>query len=80
MFSGADERKTPAQAEKWGGEAEETFDPNYHSAQDNLANIDHEALAANASAVAFGVATYAQDLSGPNGVPVGDARTQARTE
>ncbi|MDV8003225.1 MULTISPECIES: M28 family metallopeptidase [unclassified Rhodococcus (in: high G+C Gram-positive bacteria)] len=80
VFSGADERKTPAQAEKWGGEAEETFDPNYHSAQDNLANIDREALAVNASAVAFGVATYSQDLSGPNGVPVGDARTQARTE
>nr|WP_296773050.1 M28 family peptidase [Rhodococcus sp. (in: high G+C Gram-positive bacteria)] len=79
VFSGADETKTPAQAEKWGGTAEETFDQNYHTAEDTLANVDREALAKNASAIGFGIGTYAQSVEGANGVPVGAARTEART-
>ncbi|MDJ0393256.1 M28 family peptidase [Rhodococcus sp. G-MC3] len=80
VFSGADETKTPAQADKWGGTAEEAFDQNYHTAEDTLANVDREALAKNASAIGFGIGTYAQSVEGSNGVPVGVARTTARTE
>jgi len=79
VFSGADDEKTPEQAEKWGGTAGETYDENYHTAEDTLANIDREALAKNASAIGFGIGTYAQSVEGPNGVPVGDARNQARS-
>ncbi|MGA9870312.1 MAG: M20/M25/M40 family metallo-hydrolase [Rhodococcus sp. (in: high G+C Gram-positive bacteria)] len=79
VFSGADDVMTDAQAAKWGGTAGETFDENYHTAEDTLANVDREALAVNASAVAFGIGTYAQSVEGPNGVPVGEARVTARS-
>ncbi|MDI9916167.1 M28 family metallopeptidase [Rhodococcus sp. IEGM 1379] len=61
VFSGAEERKTVAQAQQWGGVAEAMFDPNYHTALDTLDNIDRDALAVNSAAVAFGTATYAQN-------------------
>ncbi len=79
VFSGADETKTPEQATKWGGTADETFDQNYHTAEDTLANVDRAALAENASAVAYGIGTYAQSVEGQDGVPVGAARTEARS-
>ncbi|SNS64952.1 M28 family peptidase [Rhodococcoides kyotonense] len=79
VFSGADEDKTPEQAAKWGGTADEAFDQNYHTAEDTLANVDRAALAENASAVAYGIGTYAQSVEGPDGVPVGAARTEARS-
>ncbi|WP_114718588.1 M20/M25/M40 family metallo-hydrolase [Rhodococcus sp. AG1013] len=81
LFTGADENKTTAQAEKWGGEADTMFDPNYHTSQDTLANVDRRALALNAEAVGYGVGHYAQSIDGPNGVPAaGDARTAARAD
>lgn len=79
VFSGADEQKTPEQAEEWGGTADEAFDQNYHTAEDTLANVDREAFTTNASAVGYGIGTYAQSVEGPNGVPVGEARTDARS-
>ncbi len=78
VFSGADEVKSDEQAELWGGTAGETFDPNYHTAQDDTANVDRAALAAAAAAVGYGTAFYAHSVDGPDGVPVGDARVQAR--
>ncbi len=80
VFSGADDRKTPEQAQKWGGTGEEPFDPNYHSPQDTLANIDRAALAVAASAVGYGVGTYARAVTGPDGVPVGPQRTEVRSD
>ncbi|WP_433607132.1 M20/M25/M40 family metallo-hydrolase [Prescottella agglutinans] len=81
LFTGADEIKTPVQAGKWGGEAGAGFDPNYHTAQDTLANVDRAALALNAEAVGYGIGHYAQSIEGPNGVPAaGDARSGARAE
>ncbi|MDV8055886.1 MULTISPECIES: M28 family peptidase [unclassified Rhodococcus (in: high G+C Gram-positive bacteria)] len=80
VFSGADENKTGAQAEKWGGTADQTFDENYHTDQDTLANVDRAALAKNGAAVAYGIGVYAQSVEGPNGVPVGAAREAARAE
>jgi Zn-dependent M28 family amino/carboxypeptidase len=80
VFSGADENKTAAQAEKWGGTADQTFDENYHTDQDTLANVDRVALAKNGAAVAYGIGVYAQSVEGPNGVPVGAEREAARAE
>ncbi|WP_241260619.1 M28 family metallopeptidase [Rhodococcus sp. KRD197] len=79
VFSGADDVKTPEQAEEWGGTAGEAFDENYHTPADTLANVDREALARNASVVGFGIGTYAQSVDGPNGVPVDEARIAARS-
>lgn len=76
VFSGADEIKTPDQAAEWGGEADAPFDPNYHSPQDNLDNIDRDALAVTAASVGYGVGIFAQSL---DGVPTGTARDQERS-
>ena len=35
---------TAEQAELWGGEADEPFDPNYHKKTDTLDHIDRTAL------------------------------------
>ncbi|KQU04319.1 amidohydrolase [Rhodococcus sp. Leaf7] len=78
VFSGADENKTAEQAQKWGGEADAQFDPNYHTAQDTLENVDRDALEINAKAVAYGIGTYAESVTGANGVPVGADRVAAR--
>ncbi len=76
LFSGAEEKKTAAQAERWGGQADEPFDPNYHKATDTLDHIDRTALEIMGGGVAYAVGLYAQDQSGRNGVPIRDDRTR----
>ena len=77
----SEEKKTPAQAGQWGGEADAMLDPNYHTAQDTVANVDRAALALNAEAIGYGIGHYAQSTDGVNGVPpAGDARTAARAD
>ncbi|MDN5893691.1 MAG: M28 family metallopeptidase [Nocardioides sp.] len=51
-FSGAEELKTKAEAEMWGGEAGAAYDPCYHSACDTMDNLDTEALDVNADVIA----------------------------
>ncbi|MFI0039649.1 M28 family metallopeptidase [Streptomyces mutabilis] len=53
LFSGADYRKTAAQAAKWGGTAGQPFDRCYHSSCDTTANIDDTALDRNSDAIAY---------------------------
>ncbi|MEU4983455.1 M28 family metallopeptidase [Streptomyces sp. NPDC021969] len=55
LFSGADYRKTSAQAAKWGGTVGQPFDPCYHSSCDTTANIDDTALDRNSDAIAHAV-------------------------
>ncbi|MEU3663663.1 M28 family metallopeptidase [Streptomyces sp. NPDC032940] len=55
LFSGADYRKTAAQAAKWGGTAGQAFDRCYHSSCDTTANIDETALNRNSDAIAYAV-------------------------
>ncbi|MFD5282054.1 M28 family metallopeptidase [Streptomyces rubrogriseus] len=55
LFSGADYRKTSAQAAKWGGTVGQPFDRCYHSSCDTTANIDDTALDRNSDAVAYAV-------------------------
>jgi Zn-dependent M28 family amino/carboxypeptidase len=58
LFTGAEQPKTAAQVEKWGGTAGLAYDPCYHSACDTIANVNQEALAINADAVAYAVYLY----------------------
>jgi Zn-dependent M28 family amino/carboxypeptidase len=76
LFTGAEEKMTPEQAERWGGEAGEPFDPNYHKSSDTIDNVNQTALEINGRGAAYAVALYAQDQSGRNGVPVRDDRTR----
>lgn len=76
LFSGAETKKSPEQAELWGGEADQPFDPNYHQKGDTLEHIDKTELGINGGGVAYAAGLYAQDLSGRNGVPVRDDRTR----
>ncbi|MGE0215491.1 M28 family metallopeptidase [Mycolicibacterium sp.] len=76
LFSGAEEKKTAHQAEIWGGQADEPFDPNYHKETDTLAHIDREAMRIHGSGVAYAVGLYAQDQRGRNGIPIREDRTR----
>ncbi|MET9253235.1 M28 family metallopeptidase [Streptomyces sp. NPDC048182] len=55
LFSGADYRKTSAQAAKWGGTVGQPFDRCYHASCDTSANINDTALNRNADAIAYAV-------------------------
>lgn len=66
LFTGAEVPKTPAQVAKWGGTAGLAYDPCYHSACDGLANLNHEAFAINADAIAYVVYLYASGAEGIN--------------
>lgn len=57
LFSGADYRKTAAQAQKWGGTSGVAFDRCYHSSCDSTANINDTALDRNSDAVAHAIWT-----------------------
>lgn len=76
LFSGAEENKTAEQAEIWGGQADQPFDPNYHKKTDTLEHIDRTALEILGRGVGYATARYAQDISGRNGVPVRGDRTR----
>jgi Peptidase family M28/PA domain len=74
LTTGWSQRKTEVQARLWGGQAGAPFDPNYHTARDNIDNIDRKALSVMGQALAFAVGTYAQSVDGVNGVPPRDQR------
>jgi Zn-dependent M28 family amino/carboxypeptidase len=76
LFSGAEDKKTVEQAERWGGQADQPFDPNYHKATDTLDHIDRTALEINGGGVAYAVGLYAQDQGGRNGLPIREDRTR----
>ncbi|MBB5079824.1 M28 family peptidase [Nonomuraea endophytica] len=67
VFTGASERKTAAQAAKWGGQANQSFDRCYHSACDTYpSNINTTALDRNADAAAHALWTLAVGQSQQN--------------
>jgi len=75
--TGGAQQKSAVQARLWGGRAGAAFDPNYHTLRDNLVNLDRHALEIMGPSVAFAVASYAQSIGGPNGVPARDQRNRA---
>lgn len=76
LFSGAEEEKSPQQAQLWGGTANAPFDPDYHKDTDTLDRISREALDINGGGVAYAVGFYATDLYGRNGIPGREDRTR----
>ena len=68
LFTGADDVKTEEEVELFGGTAGIIHDPNYHSPEDDLSNVNREALGIMSKAVAFATASLANDTSAINGV------------
>ncbi|MFB4317646.1 M28 family metallopeptidase [Actinomadura sp. 21ATH] len=54
-FTGAEGRKTTAQAQLWGGQAGVAFDRCYHSSCDTTSNINDTALDRNSDAIAHAI-------------------------
>jgi carboxypeptidase Q len=63
LFTGAEGIKTAEEAKLFGGQANVSYDVNYHAAGDNVTNLNHEAYLINSRATAFAVATYANSLA-----------------
>ncbi|MEV0701275.1 M28 family metallopeptidase [Saccharopolyspora sp. NPDC050389] len=61
-FTGAEDTKTPEQAEKWGGQAGQAYDSCYHQSCDTITNVDQQALDRNFQAIATAVKTYAEQF------------------
>lgn len=67
LFTGADGTKTEEEVALFGGTAGITYDPNYHSPGDDIANINTEALDIMSDAMAAATISLAQDTSAING-------------
>ncbi|MCY7402739.1 MAG: M20/M25/M40 family metallo-hydrolase [Nocardioides sp.] len=67
LLTGADGTKTPAEVELFGGTAGVTYDPNYHTSQDDITNVNEGALDIMSDAIAAATITLAQDTSAING-------------
>jgi Zn-dependent M28 family amino/carboxypeptidase len=59
LFTGAEEIKSPEEAQRWGGTAGEAYDRCYHQACDRLDTIDRTALDRNTDAFAATLARFA---------------------
>ncbi|MBM7772406.1 aminopeptidase S [Actinokineospora baliensis] len=55
LFSGAEGRKTAAQAQKWGGTANAAYDPCYHRSCDRTTNINATSLDRHSDAMAYAI-------------------------
>ncbi|WP_309133975.1 M20/M25/M40 family metallo-hydrolase [Cellulomonas sp.] len=76
LFTGADGSKTEEEVALFGGTAGIPYDPNYHSPQDDITNVDREALGIMTTAIGYATLSLAFDTSAINGVSgPGDQRT-----
>ncbi|MFG6501733.1 M28 family peptidase [Microbacterium sp. P05] len=64
LFTGADDVKTADEAALFGGTVGEAHDQNYHSAGDDIDNINDTALGIMIGAIAHVTAEFANDVSG----------------
>ncbi|MGH3899171.1 MAG: M28 family metallopeptidase [Pseudonocardiaceae bacterium] len=64
VLTGDSQEKTAEQAERWGGQAGEVFDPCYHTACDRLDNVDSVALDRFTDAVAGTLAHFGMTTDG----------------
>ncbi|WP_033401058.1 M28 family metallopeptidase [Actinokineospora enzanensis] len=55
LFSGAEDRKTAAQARKWGGTANTAFDACYHKSCDKISNVNVQSLDRHTDAIAYAI-------------------------
>ena len=61
---------TAEQAKLWGGRADEPFDPNYHTADDTLSNVNRAALDDHVARDSYVIGTYADDGERRRGIPI----------
>ena len=61
LFTGADDVKTEAEVALFGGTAGIPQDPNYHTAADDLDNVDRHVLGINSRAIAYAAYSLAGD-------------------
>ena len=78
LFTGAEGVKTAAQVDLWGGTAGIAYDPCYHSACDNLGNVDRVAFDRNLDAAAWATGIYGYSTEDVNGVPARSERANLR--
>ncbi|KAI8966542.1 Zn-dependent exopeptidase [Daldinia sp. FL1419] len=64
LDTGADGIKTEEEVGLFGGTAGIWYDPNYHSAQDSVTNLNLDAFQATSRAIAHAVATYGTSWEG----------------
>lgn len=67
LFTGADGTKTAEEVEMFGGTEGVTYDPNYHTAKDDITNINREALDIMSDAVGYATMSLALDTRAVNG-------------
>lgn len=70
LFTGAEELKTPEEAQLFGGTAGISLDPCYHKKCDDVTNLNKEAFLLNTQSIANSVAKYAISWKG---IPKADA-------
>lgn len=63
LFTGSDERKSRREAGLFGGTAKAPRDPNYHTPQDDIDNVDLQTLDIMTDALTHAAITWAQDSS-----------------
>lgn len=80
LSTGTGRKMAEAQAEKWGGQANQSFDPNYHRAGDDVNNISLSALGINSATMAWAIGTFAEDASPVNGIPSREQRAESRAK
>jgi Zn-dependent M28 family amino/carboxypeptidase len=68
LFTGADGSKTAEEVALFGGTEGIFYDPNYHSPQDTIDNVDPTALDIMSRAIGHAVASLADDTLAVNGV------------
>ncbi|MFB2584234.1 M28 family peptidase [Herbiconiux liukaitaii] len=68
LFTGADDVKTAEQVALFGGTEGIIQDPNYHTAGDDITNVNQEALGIMIGAIASVTGSLANDTSAINGV------------
>ena len=71
LFTGAEGVKTAEEAELFGGTAGAAYDACYHSACDDITNINAEVLEQMADAIAHSTLTFAETTSAINGTGKG---------
>ena len=68
LFTGAEEKKTEAEAALYGGTPGEAYDPCYHQACDDIDNVSKRALGQMSDAVAHAIYTFGMSTKSVNGV------------
>lgn len=80
LFTGAEGLKTAEEAALFGGTAGAAYDECYHSACDDISNINAEVLEQMADAIAHSTLTFAETTSAVNGTGKGNGKGSTNME